>query len=93
LGLRVRVGLGSLGPDDVEVQAVSGRVDEEDRITDATAVPLKPAGAPDSDGRWGPGLRRFRRAAVGPPTRFPARIVRKAPMDSRHSTGESSGVE
>ncbi|MFB7326502.1 glycosyltransferase family 1 protein [Streptomyces sp. NPDC056190] len=52
LGLRVRVGLGSLGPDDVEVQAVSGRVDEEDRITDATAVPLKPAGAPDSDGRW-----------------------------------------
>ncbi|MGW5123986.1 glycosyltransferase family 1 protein [Streptomyces sp. NPDC004069] len=52
LGLRVRVGLGGLGPDDVEVQAVSGRVDEEDRITDATAVPLKPAGAPDSDGRW-----------------------------------------
>jgi starch phosphorylase len=52
LGLRVRVGLGGLGPDDVEVQAVSGRVDEEDRITDATAVPLKPAGAPDHDGRW-----------------------------------------
>ncbi|MFF4764305.1 glycosyltransferase family 1 protein [Streptomyces sp. NPDC001292] len=52
LGLRVRVGLGSLGPDDVEVQAVSGRVDEEDRIADATAVPLKPAGAPDPDGRW-----------------------------------------
>ncbi|MFJ3249522.1 glycosyltransferase family 1 protein [Streptomyces sp. NPDC086782] len=51
-GLRVRVGLGSLGPDDVEVQAVSGRVDEEDRITDATAVPLKPAGAPDADGHW-----------------------------------------
>ncbi|WP_306188103.1 MULTISPECIES: glycosyltransferase family 1 protein [unclassified Streptomyces] len=52
LGLRVRVGLGSLGPDDVEVQAVSGRVDEEDRITDATTVPLKPNGAPDADGRW-----------------------------------------
>ncbi|WP_030179704.1 glycosyltransferase family 1 protein [Streptomyces sp. NRRL S-813] len=52
LGLRVRVGLGSLGPDDVEVQAVSGRVDEEDRITDATKVPLKPNGAPDADGRW-----------------------------------------
>lgn len=52
LGLRVRVGLGGLGPDDVEVQVVSGRVDEEDRITDATAVPLKPAGAPDPDGRW-----------------------------------------
>ncbi|MGC2998123.1 glycosyltransferase family 1 protein [Streptomyces sp. G35A] len=52
LGLRVRVGLGDLGPDDVEVQAVSGRVDEEDRITDAAAVPLKPAGAPDREGRW-----------------------------------------
>lgn len=52
LALRVRVGLGALGPDDVEVQAVSGRVDEEDRITDATAVPLKPAGAPDQEGRW-----------------------------------------
>ncbi|MGV9255750.1 glycosyltransferase family 1 protein [Streptomyces sp. NPDC003697] len=52
LGLRVRVGLGDLGPDDVEVQAVSGRVDEEDRIADATPVPLKPAGGPDADGRW-----------------------------------------
>ncbi|MEU6812285.1 glycosyltransferase family 1 protein [Streptomyces sp. NPDC046831] len=52
LGLRVRVGLGELGPDDVEVQAVSGRVDEEDRIADATPVPLKPAGGPDADGRW-----------------------------------------
>jgi starch phosphorylase len=52
LGLRVRVGLGGLGPEDVEVHAVSGRVDEEDRITEATAVPLKPEGAPDPDGRW-----------------------------------------
>ncbi|MEU0256582.1 glycosyltransferase family 1 protein [Streptomyces sp. NPDC006184] len=51
VGLRVRVQLGELGPDDVEVQAVSGRVDAEDRITDATVVPLKPAGAPDLEGR------------------------------------------
>ncbi|MER6076178.1 glycosyltransferase family 1 protein [Streptomyces sp. NPDC001817] len=51
VGLRVRVALGSLAPDDVEVQAVSGRVDAEDRITDATVVPLKPAGAPDLEGR------------------------------------------
>ncbi|WP_333777877.1 glycosyltransferase family 1 protein [Streptomyces sp. IBSBF 3136] len=51
VGLRVRVGLGDLGPDDVEVQAVSGRVDSEDRITDATTVPLKPVGAPDLEGR------------------------------------------
>ncbi|GGJ46818.1 glycosyltransferase family 1 protein [Streptomyces brasiliensis] len=52
LGLRVRVGLGGLTPDDVEVQAVSGRVDAEDRITDATTVPLKPAGGSDLEGRW-----------------------------------------
>ncbi|MFF3636906.1 glycosyltransferase family 1 protein [Streptomyces sp. NPDC002250] len=51
VGLRVRVGLGELEPDDVEVQAVSGRVDAEDRITEATAVPLKPTGAPDLEGR------------------------------------------
>ncbi|MGW7823254.1 glycosyltransferase family 1 protein [Streptomyces puniciscabiei] len=51
VGLRVRVALGSLTPDDVEVQAVSGRVDAEDRITDATVVPLKPTGAPDLEGR------------------------------------------
>ncbi|MER6673461.1 glycosyltransferase family 1 protein [Streptomyces sp. NPDC000983] len=52
LTLRVRVGLGDLGPDDVEVQAVSGRVDSEDRITDATTVPLKSTGGADLDGRW-----------------------------------------
>ena len=39
-------------PDDVEVQAVSGRVDAEDRIADAATVPLKPAGGPDLEGRW-----------------------------------------
>src|SRR5205085_12387135 len=52
LGLRVRVGLGDLGPEDVEVQVVSGRVDPEDSIADATTVPLKPAGGPDPEGRW-----------------------------------------
>ena len=52
LALRVRVGLGELGPDDVEVQAVSGRVDPEDHIADGTTVALKPAGAPDAEGRW-----------------------------------------
>ncbi|MGR6972817.1 glycosyltransferase family 1 protein [Streptomyces cynarae] len=52
LALRVRVGLGELGPDDVEVQAVAGRVDMEDRLEDATPVPLKPVGGPDAEGRW-----------------------------------------
>ncbi|MFF3329810.1 glycosyltransferase family 1 protein [Streptomyces sp. NPDC002888] len=52
LTLRVRVGLGDLAPDDVEVQALSGRVDNQDRITDATPVPLKSAGGPDPEGRW-----------------------------------------
>ncbi|MFI6409964.1 glycosyltransferase family 1 protein [Streptomyces sp. NPDC050548] len=52
LNLRVRVGLGGLAPDDVEVQAVSGRVDPEDRIGDGVAVPLKPVGGPDAEGHW-----------------------------------------
>ncbi|MFE5817072.1 glycosyltransferase family 1 protein [Streptomyces sp. NPDC056479] len=52
LTLHVRVGLGDLAPDDVEVQAVSGRVDSEDRIADASTVPLKPTGGPDTEGRW-----------------------------------------
>ncbi|MET7618541.1 alpha-glucan family phosphorylase [Streptomyces sp. NPDC005408] len=52
LALRVRVALGALQPDDVEVQAVSGRVDSDDAIADAQAFPLKPAGGPDLEGRW-----------------------------------------
>ncbi|MFG2363435.1 alpha-glucan family phosphorylase [Streptomyces mirabilis] len=52
LSLRVRVALADLVPDDVEVQAVSGRVDSQDRIADASCVPLKPAGGPDLEGRW-----------------------------------------
>ncbi|MBM7172162.1 alpha-glucan family phosphorylase [Streptomyces sp. G44] len=51
LALRVRVHLGELTPDDVEVQAVAGRVDPEDHITGATPVPLKPASGPDMEGR------------------------------------------
>ncbi|MFF0744054.1 alpha-glucan family phosphorylase [Streptomyces sp. NPDC004111] len=52
LSLRVRLCLGELGPDDVEVQAVAGRVDSEDRIGDAQSFPLKPAAGPDGEGRW-----------------------------------------
>ncbi|GHJ36141.1 alpha-glucan family phosphorylase [Streptomyces sp. TS71-3] len=50
--LRVRVRLGDLSPDDVEVQAVTGRVDTEDRIAGATSFPLKPVAGPDLEGRW-----------------------------------------
>ncbi|MFI6350660.1 alpha-glucan family phosphorylase [Streptomyces sp. NPDC050560] len=50
--LRVRVSLGGLTPDDVEVQAVAGRVDEEDRIVDAGIAPLKHTGGPGLDGAW-----------------------------------------
>ncbi|MEC4019720.1 alpha-glucan family phosphorylase [Streptomyces sp. H27-D2] len=52
LGLRVRVALDGLAPEDVEVQVVAGRVDEGDRITGAVALPLKAAGGPDLEGRW-----------------------------------------
>ncbi|MFC5907673.1 alpha-glucan family phosphorylase [Streptacidiphilus monticola] len=52
LSLRVLVSLDGLDPSEVEVQVVSGRVDDSDVITDATAVPLKPADRADVDGRW-----------------------------------------
>ncbi|MEU7279441.1 alpha-glucan family phosphorylase [Streptomyces sp. NPDC045431] len=52
LALRVRVTLGDLRPEDVEVQAVAGRVDTDDRLRDAQKVPLKPSGGPDEQGRW-----------------------------------------
>lgn len=52
LALRVRITLGVLEPDDVEVQAVAGRVDSADAISDAQVFPLKPAGGQDLEGRW-----------------------------------------
>ncbi|MCT2592497.1 alpha-glucan family phosphorylase [Streptomyces sp. N2-109] len=54
LALRVRVALGGLRPDEVEVQAVAGRVDESDVLTpgETVRVPLKPSGGPDLEGRW-----------------------------------------
>jgi starch phosphorylase len=52
LGLRVHVALDGLDPTDVDVQVVSGRVDDADRITDPTVVSLKPSDRADLDGRW-----------------------------------------
>ncbi|MEU8523893.1 alpha-glucan family phosphorylase [Streptomyces sp. NPDC048577] len=52
LAVRVRVTLGALRPEDVEVQAVAGRVDADDAIAAARTVSLKPAGGPDLDGQW-----------------------------------------
>ncbi|HEY9372380.1 alpha-glucan family phosphorylase [Streptomyces sp.] len=49
--VRVRVALGALRPDDVEVQAVAGRVDPDDAITGARVSVLKPTGTPDLEGR------------------------------------------
>lgn len=52
LTLRVRVALDALAPEDVEVQAVAGRVDAQDVIQAARTFPLKPASGPDLEGRW-----------------------------------------
>jgi starch phosphorylase len=52
LVLRVHVALGGLDPADVDVQVVSGPVDEADHITDPATASLKPVGRPDLDGRW-----------------------------------------
>ncbi|MEV8530922.1 alpha-glucan family phosphorylase [Streptomyces sp. NPDC051211] len=51
LTVRVQAGLDALKPDEVEVQAVAGRVDAQDVIGDARTFPLKPAGGPDLAGR------------------------------------------
>ncbi|WP_137993250.1 alpha-glucan family phosphorylase [Streptomyces vilmorinianum] len=50
--VRVRVTLGELRPDDVEVQALAGRVSPDDALVDARVCALKPAGGPDLEGRW-----------------------------------------
>ncbi|MER5893223.1 alpha-glucan family phosphorylase [Streptomyces sp. NPDC001876] len=52
LALRVRIALGGLEPDDVEVQVVAGRVDSGDAIAEAQTFPLKPAGGHDLEDRW-----------------------------------------
>ncbi|WOX21976.1 alpha-glucan family phosphorylase [Streptomyces solicathayae] len=49
--VRVQVSLGGLSPDDVEVQAVTGRVDADDVLSHTRTVTLKPAGGPDLEGR------------------------------------------
>ncbi len=51
LTLRVLVALGTLEATDVDVQVVSGAVDERDRIGEAEVQTLKPVGGPDLDGR------------------------------------------
>ncbi|UCM90606.1 alpha-glucan family phosphorylase [Streptomyces marincola] len=52
VSLRVRVTLGDLEPSAVEVQAVTGRVDGDDRLADPMYVQLKPEGGADLAGRW-----------------------------------------
>ncbi|GGY79621.1 glycosyltransferase family 1 protein [Streptomyces nitrosporeus] len=51
LTVRVRIALGGLDPDDVEVQVVAGRVDSSDTIAEAQTFPLKPAGGHDLEDR------------------------------------------
>ncbi|GAB2897087.1 alpha-glucan family phosphorylase [Streptomyces mayteni] len=52
VSLRVRVALGDLEPSEVEVQAVTGRVNGDDTLADPVYVSLKPEGGPDLSGRW-----------------------------------------
>ncbi|SDJ75516.1 alpha-glucan family phosphorylase [Streptomyces indicus] len=101
VALRVRVRLGELQPDDVEVQSVTGRVDSEDTLTDAVATPLKPAGGPDLEGRWiyeGP-LALDRTGPFGYTVRIlPSHRLLAAPQDlglvllPSELTGEGAGV-
>ncbi|MCS0634147.1 alpha-glucan family phosphorylase [Streptomyces sp. LP05-1] len=101
LALRVRVTLGDLRPEDVDVQAVAGRVDAQDSLADAQPFPLKPAGGPDQQGRWvfeGP-LTLDRTGPFGYTVRIlPAHRLLPAGADlglvalPTESTGEGAGV-
>ncbi|MCC9306948.1 alpha-glucan family phosphorylase [Kitasatospora sp. RB6PN24] len=50
VALKVQVTLGTLTAEDVEVQVVSGTVDEQDRLGEVELGTLKPAGGPDLTG-------------------------------------------
>ncbi|WP_375489152.1 alpha-glucan family phosphorylase [uncultured Jatrophihabitans sp.] len=52
LTLRAEVALGGLAPDDVDVEAVYGGVDAEDRLTDIDTVSLAQVGAVDGTTRY-----------------------------------------
>ncbi|WP_424211707.1 alpha-glucan family phosphorylase [Streptomyces sp. BI20] len=52
LTLRVEVALGGLAPEEVEVQALAGRVDAGDVIDDPRVFPLKATAGPDLEGRF-----------------------------------------
>ncbi len=51
MGVRAYVSLGSLTPDDVEVQVVLGRVDDQDTLTEPAISVLQPAESYEG-GRW-----------------------------------------
>ncbi|MCU4749369.1 alpha-glucan family phosphorylase [Streptomyces sp. G-5] len=52
LPLRAGILLGGLEPAEVEVQAITGTVDESDQLLNAEPVTLKPDGGPDLEGHW-----------------------------------------
>jgi starch phosphorylase len=52
LTLRAEIALAGLSPNDVDVEAVYGAVDGEDRLTDMATVSLRPVGATDGASRF-----------------------------------------
>ena len=52
LALRAEIDLAGLSPDDVDVQAAYGRVDETNGLHDVQTLPLAYAGDGDGLGRW-----------------------------------------
>ena len=93
LALRVRVALGGLDPDDVEVQAVAGPGRTRTTPSRTPSVfPLKPAGGPDLEGRWvyeGP-LALDRTGPFG----YTVRVLPVAPAAGlRRRTGSGRGAE
>ncbi|MFE0644139.1 alpha-glucan family phosphorylase [Streptomyces sp. NPDC058877] len=99
--VRVRVALGALGPEDVEVQAVAGRVGADDVLAAPRCVTLKPAGGPDLDGRlpYAGTLELDRTGSFGCTVRvLPAHPLLAGPAElglvalPEETTGEGAGV-
>ena len=85
LALRAEIDLAGLSPDDVDVQAAYGRVDETNGLHDVQTLPLAYAGDGDGLGRWEGSVPLERTGAFG-------YTVRVLPKNSLLATEAELGV-
>jgi starch phosphorylase len=76
LTLRAEIALGGLSPQDVEVEAVYGAVDPEDRLTEVETVALREVGATDGTTRFEGEVHLERTGGFG----YTVRVLPKTPL-------------